>query len=173
VVTIGGMQVVNLCRFEELKLADDVATATDNYDLAPVITKNGSYLGDYMVYKRIGYYTLVYTATDGSGNVSVPVSRLINVEVCPWNGIADVEKAKMEVYPNPNFGEFEVNLDMPSTGKVKIIVTNLLGEVISEMDANSGVGAYHINIKGVSAGVYLVKAESSETILIQKVNVTK
>ena len=173
VVTMGGPNVINLCRYQEVKVSDDIATAKDNYDINPVIKKSGTYMTDYLINKKTGFYTLIYTATDGSNNVSDPVTRNINVEDCEYNGIVDGTTAKMEVYPNPNHGEFDVKTSIPTTGKVKITVTNLLGEVIAQTELSAGNGVYHINLSNVSDGVYLVKAEASEVILIQKINITK
>ena len=172
VVKLIGAYTINLCRFDVLKPSEDSVAVTDNYDNSPVLTRSGSYITDYLVNKENGIFSLIYTATDGSGNVSIPAERLVNVSEC-GSGISTSANGKVEIYPNPNKGSFDILIDMPVQGRIKISVVNLLGEVIKDAEVSSGKAIYHMELGSISQGIYMVKVQSANISLIKKITVTK
>ena len=59
-------------------LTDPGATVTDNVDAARTVTGSGV-----VDTSTVGFYTLSYTATDGAGNLALPVTRTVNVVLDP------------------------------------------------------------------------------------------
>lgn len=77
-------------------------------------------------------------------------------------GIESNISASMQVYPNPSNGNFNVKLD----GQYEVSVINLAGVVIHRsMVTNEAV----ISLEGISAGIYIVKAQSENRILHQTI----
>ena len=86
----------NVC-LNDFSFSEPPVTATDNYYPAISITRSGNF-----DISRVGTYTVVYTATDGSGNIST-YTRTITVVNCTNNttGIAGVNNQIAKIYPNP------------------------------------------------------------------------
>ncbi|NDB97234.1 MAG: DUF5011 domain-containing protein, partial [Verrucomicrobia bacterium] len=76
--------VINLIGANPLEIykggtfADLGATVTDNKDATRIITGSGT-----VNTAMVGIYTLTYTATDASGNLALPVTRIVNVVLDP------------------------------------------------------------------------------------------
>jgi hypothetical protein len=78
---------------------------------------------------------------------------------------------KFMVYPNPNHGVLTANLSSNTIESVAIIVTNILGEKISETSTVSNK-ATEILLPNV-AGVYFVSAMAADGNYIAKIIVTE
>ena len=79
-------------------------------------------------------------------------------------------------YPNPFNPSTTVSLTVPSADYVSVKVYNLMGQVVGVladgmMEAN--VYSFTWDASNMSSGVYLVKAESSSSVDIQKVMLVK
>ena len=79
-------------------------------------------------------------------------------------------------YPNPFNPSTTVSLTVPSADYVSVKVYNLMGQVVGVladgmMEAN--VYSFTWDASNMSSGVYLVKAESSSSVDIQKVMLIK
>ena len=60
-------------------------------------------------------------------------------------------------YPNPFNNVTNINMELPQSGNIKIVVFNALGEVVSEITEHSPTAGYksiQINGSGLSSGVY-------------------
>ena len=79
-------------------------------------------------------------------------------------------------YPNPFNPSTTVSLTVPSADYVSVKVYNLMGQVVGVladgmMEAN--VHSFTWDASNMSSGVYLIKAESSSSVDIQKVLLVK
>jgi len=79
-------------------------------------------------------------------------------------------------YPNPFNPSTTVSLTVPSADYVSVKVYNLMGQVVGVladgmMEAN--VYSFTWDASNMSSGVYLIKAESSSSIDVQKVLLVK
>ena len=79
-------------------------------------------------------------------------------------------------YPNPFNPTTTVSLTVPSADHVSVKVYNLMGQVVGVladgmMEAN--VHSFTWDASNMSSGVYLIKAESSSSVDIQKVLLVK
>ena len=82
--------------------------------------------------------------------------------------ITDVEEntANINLYPNPTNGL----LNIEGSGTMHICITNLLGQKLMETDAKSNIS---LDLSGYESGMYLIRIETEEGIMVQKVNVRK
>ena len=79
----------------------------------------------------------------------------------------------MNVYPNPNDGQFIVDaMFNNTTDNAKLQVMNLLGQVMTETIVSNNNGLVHttVNNANLAAGIYLVRLQiGSETHLARVV----
>lgn len=80
------------------------------------------------------------------------------------------------VYPNPSSGQFTVQLSGDASSKAKIVVANLLGQIVAqkEVKLTDGKQTMSINISNQASGIYLLKVvtaegvESTQKIVLEK-----
>ena len=100
------------------------------------------------------------TATDISGCSSQTCK---NVSV----GILKVSEKSFKIYPNPNNGSFNIEIENPSK-EVSIEIFNLLGERVKKVETNSSKSIYEIDLNSTD-GIYLVKVKNGISVWNQKV----
>jgi len=86
-------------------------------------------------------------------------------------GQLTIDNGQLTIYPNPNSGSFTIELNLPSKENVSLKVMNTLGQVVfnEEYTQMSGVHNIPVNLKPKTAGVYFVKLQTEEGIMIKKV----
>lgn len=74
-------------------------------------------------------------------------------------GIDQVEKKLINIYPNPNNGDFTIE-SLNTLGAMSIVVLDLEGRKISEARIPAGENRYHMNLQSMqlSEGIYLLEA---------------
>ena len=161
VVTMLGSTSVNLCRYETLSPAIDSALVSDNYDKVAVLFRSGTYINDYLPNRRTGNYSLVYTARDGSGNLSVPVTRTVKVIVCPANSVEADKISGIRIFPNPANGYFEISSSIAGIDHFDVELINLMGEKMNTTITEKGSATYEVNTSGLASGIYLVRVRAN------------
>ena len=121
-----------------------------------------------------GLYQVIYQAVDGSGNISVPHLRLVNV-TSNTTGIQDVTFGEaINIYPNPNSGKFEVEFGVPVHGDATITIMNIAGQAVRTFSANDVLNnKLTVDLSEVAAGVYFVQIQSNGQVANKKVTVTR
>jgi len=76
--------------------------------------------------------------------------------------VSELETLFGAVYPNPNKGIFEINLSVPS----RVIITDLNGTVLFRQELNSGKN--NMTLPAFATGIYILNAQSGESIQTQK-----
>ena len=73
-------------------------------------------------------------------------------------------------YPNPSDGPVSMGLQIPVSGRLDILVYNVLGEVVYEKRFHTPPGGYilSIDLKGLADGLYLVQARSERETKVRK-----
>jgi hypothetical protein len=68
------------------------------------------------------------------------------------------------VYPNPVSRVLNIALELPVRDKVTLIVTDLSGKIMKQQVANTeaGVNTLQVDVSGLTAGTYIVKAVCSQ-----------
>jgi len=113
-----------------------------------------------------GVYQVTYVATDGSGNKSDETTRLVLIGENSVNtgiGSVDLEKA-VNVYPNPNKGQFTIKLDASlGLNGANIVIVDMLGNSVFTANASAFTNAeLNVDLGHVSAGVYMVQISSEQ-----------
>lgn len=111
-----------------------------------------------------GNLTYVVTGYDNNG-CSNDSTIVVNVSKC--TGIASIANSGsgVKVYPNPNAGEFTVELENGLNKSIE--VTDLTGRVILVSTTKEDKAT--INISTFAKGVYYVKVQSNNTVEVIKV----
>ncbi len=95
------------------------------------------------------------------------------VDLSPTTGIPVGCKANtsLNVYPNPSSGSFNISFSLVSDNQVTVGAYNMVGEKVKELkaDAYSGFNEFRMDLSGLSNGVYLIKVESQEGLMVKKV----
>ena len=101
------------------------------------------------------------TGTDANGCTSKAVVN-VNVEAC--TGIGQLSSAAIELYPNPNKGDFYVK----STDKVQVgvEVVDLTGKLV--WSSASQATEVHVSMKERASGVYYVRIHKGDQVQVVK-----
>jgi hypothetical protein len=77
--------------------------------------------------------------------------------------------------PNPATGTTAVSYAIPDGGNVKITVTNILGQVMTEVNADKPAGSHLVefDVTSWSAGVYYYTLDFGQTHLVKKMVISK
>ncbi len=124
--------------------------------------------------------------TSGCGNGAIKAQKLSNlVKVCLTNGTeitsriapTSVETATLNVYPNPNNGNFIISAKTSVTAKsyATIQIIDMLGKVVAQVNAQNNNGTINTNINNsnLKNGVYIVRIMIGNDIRTVKMVVKK
>jgi parallel beta-helix repeat protein len=172
VITLQGLQTVNVCRYEVLNVANSAYTVTDNYDKTLTVTLGGSYVQDYLVNFNFGYYSLTYACKDASGNEADIEVRNVNVKDCQLSVKEGGIEEYVSLYPNPNQGMFTVEVNKGNSASV--IVLNSVGQVVKEFKLQkTEMSKFDIDLSNQGDGIYMVRIMTDEGSVVKRVTVTK
>lgn len=120
-----------------------------------------------------GLYNIVYRATDGSGNVSAQYTRVVNVYTP--TGLNDVNlENSIQVYPNPSMGVVNVKLDAAISEGARIVVLDILGNTVYNVNAESIInGETRMDLSNMAAGVYLVQVNTVSGSVAKRIVINK
>ncbi len=87
----------------------------------------------------------------------------------------ELNSSDMDIYPNPNKGEFTVNLNSQMKGSVQLNVFNVVGSVVhTDNLMSNGSGLRHdLNLSNLAPGAYWVKLSSGQQSITKKVVITQ
>lgn len=88
------------------------------------------------------------------------------------SGIEDITNTVFSVYPNPNNGQFNVQLSNPQDG-AQITIMDAQGKIIRTLAANGTSSTYGVDMTDVAAGVYLVQVTNGSTVATERVTISK
>jgi hypothetical protein len=104
----------------------------------------------YCAQSGIGTHTLTYTYTDGNGCTKTQPAYVIVASCVGINELSQ-EQNNLQIFPNPNSGEFEIK----GPKKTNVIITNELGQVVKTIELNSS-NNYSSKITELQSGVYFI-----------------
>jgi len=95
---------------------------------------------------------------------------IINFEDCSGFGESIFESG-FSIYPNPSNGNFVLEFGKTGVGKVDILVTNSLGELVyKQLSTVASEGSNtRIDLSEQSKGIYLIKVRSDNQIITKKI----
>jgi hypothetical protein len=100
-------------------------------------------------YAPFYYYRLKQVDFDG---------RFEHFDIIKVENSCENEGVSMSVYPNPAFDKVNVSLNgLSENDRVKLIITNVIGEVVMSIPDASASEVNEIKLNGLTAGIYNVK----------------
>jgi PKD repeat protein len=174
--TIGDVEVMNI--------PDAVANFTVvNSFMTAICTNNStgadSYLWDfgdgttstYMnpshLYGDTGTYTVTLTVTGPCGTdvmTQTVMSSVVGLEAIP-------AMTALEVYPNPNRGEFTIDFALNEANEVSLELINMQGQEVwnSSLGMINGKHSENASVKGLASGIYLLKITVGTHSIVDKI----
>jgi hypothetical protein len=76
----------------------------------------------------------------------------------------------ISLYPNPNNGQFRIDMTSPKSARARIAVLNDAGEYVWEnRDVEiSGNRTLPVSLEGVASGIYLLRIQTDKGIYLHK-----
>lgn len=121
-----------------------------------------------------GTYSVVYRATDASGNNSDLFYRTVTVKA-NTSGVEDLNLANaISVYPNPNNGKFVIAVKNSVSEQFSIRIMNAIGETVKVVSYSELVnGKVDLDLSNLASGVYFVQAQDGNGVATKKITITK
>lgn len=122
-------------------------------------------------YTANGSYTVVVTGTNGCGN-----SQYSFVVVVSGISIEETLIAQsLNLYPNPNNGNFRVEFEVENSKDVALRVMNMIGQIVYQRNTGKVSGSYRedINLSNQAAGVYNLQIITEDGTISRKVTIRK
>jgi hypothetical protein len=124
-------------------------------------------------YTAPGFYTVTLIVTNACGTFSTSQQIFINYGV---SVDADKLNQALNIYPNPNQGQFVVQLKGLAGEDVQLSITDVNGKTIADdkyFDISEDA-TYPMDIRGHAAGMYMLRVKSKEGVeVIRKITVVK
>jgi len=109
---------------------------------------------------------------DYNGNVLVPAYTDGNVDAI--TGINELNNSAMLVYPNPNNGNFTLNLSAVKDQVTNVKIMNMVGGVVyQEKAAQNASFNQNINLSNLSEGVYTLRIQTNNGEIVKKMVIKK
>ncbi len=116
------------------------------------------------------YYFYDWVLEVGLSSCAGPTtSHTIQVENC--DGIDDVDLTQnLSISPNPNNGNFTMNLEIPGTASFLYDIVDVNGKVVLSKMEDSSTGLYQkeLNLESVVPGVYFVRLNIMNQVITQR-----
>ncbi|MFH1321784.1 MAG: T9SS type A sorting domain-containing protein [Bacteroidota bacterium] len=117
----------------------------------------------------IGTHIVIYSYTDGN-SCSDSVSQNVIVNNCA--GIENFDFINtINIYPNPNTGEFTLEMEIPKPQNLKLNIFNILGQTVYTETLNNIKGNYkkNIDLKPNPTGIYNLQILNDKNIINKKI----
>ncbi|CAN5917506.1 hypothetical protein BH11BAC7_BH11BAC7_09360 [soil metagenome] len=112
-----------------------------------------------------GSFSILYSYTDGNG-CSSSASGSIAVNLC--TGVNEVATVNgINIYPNPNAGQFTIQLSSAPVDAAQVEVMNSLGQVVDAFTMTATT--QEVNISTLDNGVYFIRVINGGTSTVQRV----
>lgn len=114
--------------------------------------------------------SFVYTVT-GQNSTGCAGNKMLSITVSPCTGIESLNGTadkSLIVYPNPNNGEFSLSAD----SDINLNIINELGQLVKAVVLDS-TNNHKASVSGLSTGIYFIVGKSGDTVLSQKIVITK
>lgn len=154
-----------ICQFSPSILADAVPGGTwSSSDFLTAVVFGGTVLGI-----QPGTCDITYTVNNACGESSVSIT--IEVQDCSTTGVAAITISEPVISPNPSQGSFSITLPGAAGKAASLRITNLLGQVVKEQTAITGV-ATNVTMD-VPAGVYMISATVGNDVWTTRIVIAK
>jgi len=80
----------------------------------------------------------------------------------------------VNIYPNPNSGEFTIDVSFPKQEDIAITIYNLLGEIVYKFEgANVQQESYNIDLNHLNEGAYIIKVQVTDGFTVRELILSK
>jgi hypothetical protein len=79
------------------------------------------------------------------------------------------EESQLFAYPNPNNGEFSINLQTDNTDPVQVKIFNSMGALVYQNSMDFGSTQLNINIQELPSGVYQLVATQNQSRMVEQI----
>jgi hypothetical protein len=115
-------------------------------------------------------YTYHYSTKSGDVSVEKPLTVLssditVNDEFSTVGIGQRKAQAMISVYPNPAAESTLVNYQLSGKGAAKLVLVNILGKMVTEMNLVNPNNTVELKLNGVPAGIYFVNIVQSGQVL--------
>lgn len=123
-----------------------------------------------VTYAQYGIGAHDFTVTVTASGCEVTKTVTATLDACTGTGEKSNQIA-VSVFPNPNHGSFNLEVNTPSSVMADLVLTNSLGMIVySEKAVNfSGKTIKGIDLQNVASGIYTLTLQSGEQRIVQKV----
>jgi len=175
VITNPGTDYIEICRFAKVDASELVVNVTDNFETGITATTSGTYFSEYLNHMKEGFYSIRFSAIDGSGNKAQDYTKYVDVSYCETYSINDNDLAgNIALYPNPTSGQFNLEVELNSLEQLTINIVNVLGEVVLEVENNEVLNSsYKVDLSEFSNGVYYVSIKTANSVMVKQVVLAK
>jgi len=123
-----------------------------------------------VTYATAGEYDVVFTVSDGDTEVTTTLQNFIIVHNC--TGVETVEDATIKLYPNPNNGDFFI--DVKGMENANITIINAVGSIVYQSnDVNINNNTIEVNLNDQAEGIYMVRVQNNNEMIIKKLILKK
>lgn len=111
------------------------------------------------VYTFTGTYTVTLYANNDCGQQSI--SKEVTVETTETK---EVDFKDVKLYPNPNDGQFTLNLNIKEGGEYKVNIYNISGKLFNDRNIylSSGENSIKYNISNLNSGIYIINISNQD-----------
>jgi hypothetical protein len=115
-------------------------------------------------------------STNAAYSFTATADRTLVANFVDVTGVFDVSLSKsVEVYPNPNSGQFKLDFDNDYIGNLNIKLYSVNGSVIKQLDLNKSSNKFTCNfdLDNIAAGTYYIditttKENFTKTVIIKQ-----
>ena len=121
-------------------------------------------------------YSLIDVTPHKSSVVQYRLKTIYLDGTFSYSNVVEVQTAPMSFelsqnYPNPFNPSTKIVIRLPQTTEMKLVVYNLLGEVVSELanaEYQAGTHEFNFDAAGLASGVYIYRVESADYTATKK-----
>jgi len=130
-----------------------VYVSPDPIEIGAGITNNSDFSGHYIPGGIIGISTIRYVFFNDA-NPSDSVCFNVDYDTYPQGISKQSDITSTNAYPNPANNSVNFSCSVPQDSDAKLIIRNLLGTVVRDVDINSKSGKLSLNTSDLADGVY-------------------
>lgn len=165
VVTVNALPTVNVATSNTLLCTGESATLTAN-GASGYVWNTSANTVSLVISPTV---TTIYTVT-GTDAIGCAKSISVTQDVSACTGIEKLANAEnlIQIYPNPNNGEFTLQSDFDIT----LSIVNAVGQVVKTLSVNQNNGR-SVSITEMANGIYFVIGQNNQGVIKQKIVVNR
>ena len=140
----------------------ETTDASFPYNIANVMSITGNTASDAVHYYYFYNWQVQQTPCTSA---RVPVTATLTT------GIDEFADGKINLYPNPNTGSFDISLD-ENYQNVSISIINLLGQTLFQQNY-TGSNLIHVDAPDVRKGIYFIELKTEHNVFLRKITIMK